>query len=136
MLSTWSSIGTLAAPNSKLVRQSNLNTTHLLHIFEYLNFPKPNTQLRNTVSQARKMSNINAAYANINANNLRALQQQLSFEKESKLKKHQKLVKYDNENSSNSKELAFALNQIATTERQSLLLSLSYELSEVPSSLI
>ena len=82
------------------------------------------------------MSNINAAYANINANNLRALQQQLSFEKESKLKKHQKLVKYDNENSSNSKELAFALNQIATTERQSLLLSLSYDKSEVPTSLI
>ena len=80
------------------------------------------------------MSNINAAYANINANNLRALQQQLSFEKEPKLKKHQRLVKYDNENSSNSKDLAFALNQIATIERQSLLLSLSYELSEVPSS--
>ena len=82
------------------------------------------------------MSNINAAYANINANNLRTLQQQLSFEKESKLKKHEKLAKYENENSSNSKELAFALNQIATTERQSLLLSLSYELSEVPSSLL
>ena len=82
------------------------------------------------------MSNINAAYANINANNLRTLQQQLSFEKESKLKKHEKLAKYENENSSNSKELAFALNQIATTERQNFLLSLSYELSEVPSSLL
>ena len=82
------------------------------------------------------MSNINAAYANINANNLRTLQQRLSFEKESKLKKQDKLVKYENENSSNSKELAFPLNQIATTERQNLLLSLSYELSEVPSSLL
>ena len=60
----------------------------------------------------------------------------LSFEKESKLKKHDKLAKYENENSSNSKELAFAFNQIATTERQSLLLSLSYELSEVPSPLL
>ena len=82
------------------------------------------------------MSNINAAYANINANNLRTLQQQLSFEKESKLKKREKLGKYENENSSNSKELAFALNQIATAERQSLLLGLSYELTEVHSSLI
>ena len=82
------------------------------------------------------MSNINAAYANINANNLRTLQQQLSFEKESKPKKREKLGKYENENSSNSKELAFALNQIETTERQSLLMGLSYEITEVHSSLI
>lgn len=85
------------------------------------------------------MNDINATYANINANNLRTLQQQLSFEKDSKHKNRdkQKLGKYENENLNNSKKLAFALNQLAAVpnERKSLLSGLSYELFEVLSSL-
>ena len=77
------------------------------------------------------MNDINATYANINANNLRTLQQQLSFEKESKHKKRekQKFEKYEN-----GKQLAYALNQLAAVpnEQKSLLSSSSYDFSEVP----
>ena len=74
------------------------------------------------------MNDINATYANINANNLRTLQQQLSFEKESKHKKREK-QKYEN-----GKQLAYALNQLAAVpnEQKSLLSSSSYDFSEVP----